>query len=358
MSSQSTNVEETPTTRPKHKKPNDDSPDILSKPVDVCGHCGKNCSGKGHLNEAIQCDLCAMWVHASCEGVSSDDYKLLTNLTSATDNVIYYCNLNQCLSWVKQIVFQHFNNKPSNNTESLQPSLLSEHQSLHDSVSALSEKINHLCTNNDQLQNQLTPTVSSLSEQAHTASHASPNTFNAIDEYMDRERRKLNLIIYGLPETSTPTGSACHSADLNSIQELVRSEFNITSLETTKCFRLGKQSNKPRPLLISLTDNSIRRQILRNAKTLWNSNSHKNVFISPDLTPQERATNKQLRTELQRCKASGEINLIIKRGQIISKQPLSKAAPQSMDSTTTSQWLTSPQSDGAGTPRLIPPTTI
>ena len=72
---------------------------------------GKNCSGKGHLNEAIQCDLCAMWVHASCEGVSSDDYKLLTNLTSATDNVIYYCNLNQCLSRVKQIVFQHFNNK-------------------------------------------------------------------------------------------------------------------------------------------------------------------------------------------------------------------------------------------------------
>ena len=64
---------------------NDDSSDIKRMPVDLCGHCGKTCSDKG-LNEAIQCDLCAAWVYASCEGVSSDDYKLLTNLTSSTEN--------------------------------------------------------------------------------------------------------------------------------------------------------------------------------------------------------------------------------------------------------------------------------
>ena len=96
MSSEPANVELTPTARPKRKKPNDDSHDIKHTPVDLCGHCGKNCSDKG-LDEAIQCDLCAAWVHASCEGVSSDDYKLLTNLTSSSENVIYYCSLNQCL---------------------------------------------------------------------------------------------------------------------------------------------------------------------------------------------------------------------------------------------------------------------
>jgi len=54
-------------TRHKHKKADNNSPDILSKIVDVCGHCGKKCSGKDRLNEAVQYDLCA-----SCEGVSSD----------------------------------------------------------------------------------------------------------------------------------------------------------------------------------------------------------------------------------------------------------------------------------------------
>ena len=28
------------------KKPNDDSPDIKRTPVDLCGHCGKNCGNK------------------------------------------------------------------------------------------------------------------------------------------------------------------------------------------------------------------------------------------------------------------------------------------------------------------------
>ena len=186
------------------------------KPVDVCGHCGETCSGKSHLSEAIQYDLCASWVHASCEGIGLDDYKLLTSLTSATDNVIYYCSLNQCLLRTKQIIFQHFN-QSSKNTESSQPSLASEQKNLRDLVSALSNKINQLCTNNEQLQNQLNSTVSSLSEQAHKVSNVSPSSLNAIDEYMDRDRHKSNLIIYGLPETSAPTGAARQSADLNSL---------------------------------------------------------------------------------------------------------------------------------------------
>ena len=325
MSSEPVNMELTPTARPKRKKPNDDSPDIKRMPVDLCGHCGKNCSDKG-LNEAIQCDLCE-WVHASCEGVSSDDYKLLTNLTSS-ENVIYYCNLNQCLSRVKQIVFQHFNRtkESSNKTKeiSVPPALLSEQQTLRDSVSTLSDKIKSLCINNEQLQSQLNTTISSLSEQAHTASHASPEILSAIDEYMDRERRKSNVIVYGLPEASASTGLECQSCDLSSIQKLVNSEFNI-SLDTTKCFRLGRRSNKPRPLLILPTEISTRRLILRNAKVVRNSTSFKNVFIAPDLTPQERLQNKQLCAELTRRKESGETNLVIRHGQLI-KRSHSKAA--------------------------------
>jgi len=57
-------AEQTPTTKCKCKKPNYNFPDILSKPVDICGHCDKNCSGRGKVDEAIQCDLlgsCFMW---------------------------------------------------------------------------------------------------------------------------------------------------------------------------------------------------------------------------------------------------------------------------------------------------------
>ena len=55
----------------KHRKPDiEESPDklsqLLDKPVDVCGYCKKKCTAKC---EALQCDLCAAWLHVSCEGL-------------------------------------------------------------------------------------------------------------------------------------------------------------------------------------------------------------------------------------------------------------------------------------------------
>ena len=52
---------------------------------------------------------------------------------------------------------------------------------------------------------------------------------------------------------------------------------------------------------------------------LCNSDSYKNVFISPDLTSQEKVVNKQLYTELQLRKESGKHYLIIRHGRIIPK---------------------------------------
>ena len=58
---------------------------------------------------------------------------------------------------------------------------------------------------------------------------------------------------------------------------------------------------------------------MRNTKTLRNSSSYQNVYVSPDLTPKEREINKCIRQELRRRKEAGEPDLIIKRGKIVSK---------------------------------------
>ena len=64
--------------------------------------CNKKCSKK---SEAIQCDLCYGWLHASCEGLSKDEYKLLTQLTSFVQNVMYFCKFNKCETRSKQLMF-------------------------------------------------------------------------------------------------------------------------------------------------------------------------------------------------------------------------------------------------------------
>ena len=50
-----------------------DSPDkclcVLNKQLDVRGKCNSKCLED---DDAIQCDLCCMWLHANCDNVSKE----------------------------------------------------------------------------------------------------------------------------------------------------------------------------------------------------------------------------------------------------------------------------------------------
>ena len=118
---------------------------------------------------------------------------------------------------------------------------------------------------------------------------------DVIDEYLDQEIRKLNLIIFGLPESLCAPVDEHISGDSDSFRKLVSSDFKIEDICIEKVTRLGKLvREKPRPLLVTLVDSSVRRNILRNVKILNNSSSYKKVFINSDLTPEERIASKQL----------------------------------------------------------------
>jgi len=60
--------------------------------MDLCGKCSKKFSNK---SESIQCDLCGLWAHASCEDISKDQYKAIKSL-SGLDSVVYYRHNNDC----------------------------------------------------------------------------------------------------------------------------------------------------------------------------------------------------------------------------------------------------------------------
>ena len=101
-----------------------------------------------------------------------------------------------------------------------------------------------------------------------------------VDEYLDHEWHKSNLIIYGLPEPTGSTPTEHRSNNDVYFSSLVNSEFKIDTIEISKSFHLGKRvEGKRRPPLITLMDNNIKSRILRNAKS---ASAYQSVFISPD----------------------------------------------------------------------------
>ena len=93
------------TTAPPKRKRNDNTPPkaMTVVPGDICGHCNKKCTAKEKSSEAIQCDVCFEWVHAQCEGLSKDQYKVFSQLTATLSNIAYCCKLHGCLTRFNQL---------------------------------------------------------------------------------------------------------------------------------------------------------------------------------------------------------------------------------------------------------------
>jgi len=68
----------------KKRKPGvDEAPDkcqyVLTKQLDACGKCNKQCIED---EKAIQCDLCCMWGHADREGITKEQYNAIETLST------------------------------------------------------------------------------------------------------------------------------------------------------------------------------------------------------------------------------------------------------------------------------------
>ena len=285
-------------------------------PGELCGHCNKECPADG---EAIQCDLCCVWVHAECEGVSTEQYEKLSGIASTLCNVAYYCQLNCCHTRIKQLIAS-FICQPVNGNGHV-AELLNEHAAQGES---LSSKVVELSTQTSALEKQIKETLSSLGKLTLQSSSTSgsdnsgivPNVAtNLVDELIDRENRKFNLVIRNLPETAEGGGEV----DKNHFKSLCSTlDLNVPSFTVT---RIGKKiEGKYRVLLVRLPDLATKRQILSKSVQLRSKTTWKEVYVNPDLTRSERETQKLLRDELKARKEKGESDLIIRGNRIVKKR--------------------------------------
>ena len=161
--------------------------------------------------------------------------------------------------------------------------------------------------------------IDSVSESTATH-HTQPNekptsaatTLTILDELADRERRSKNLIVHNFRESSDS------KSDTPEIKDLLKYVFDL-DVNLTKVARLGhRNESKPRPLLISLEDVLARGSILFQSGKLRNFDQHKNVYIVPDRTKMKREKHRKLLDELKCRRSSGQQNLVIRNGVIVS----------------------------------------
>ena len=127
-------------------------------------------------------------------------------------------------------------------------------------------------------------------------------------ELKDRDSKKDNIVIYGLPEPplSLKSGIERKNSDATALTTLlteIKVAFN-SDADTRFMVRTGELNErvtaKPRPLLVGLRTSELREQVFAGARNLKESRIFSKISIAPDLTKQQRNEDKELMDEADR----------------------------------------------------------
>ena len=108
-----------------------------------------------------------------------------------------------------------------------------------------------------------------------------------LKEEDEKKKRCNNLIIFGVKETEALDSAASSQKDR---EEVAKIFFQIKiKEEEIKLIRLGKKkADQKRPLLITVRDEKTKWHVISRGKMLRGVNEFDGIFISPDLTNNER----------------------------------------------------------------------
>ena len=151
------------------------------------------------------------------------------------------------------------------------------------------EKQKHDQSSKDDFENlkDLVAKLETGMDELRKNSAVSPQILSSVpNEFHLRERKKNNLIIFGLGESNEALNEEV-------VDDLFHDLGTVITSDEYQCFRVGKyNSQNYRPLVIKLPNAIIKNDILARAKMLKGNEKWKGVSITHDLTKMQCAEEK------------------------------------------------------------------
>ena len=203
---------------------------------------------KATVEGMIQCESCLLWHGCSCE-----------NFPFETVEVMKVC---KTLHWYCE---------PCNSTANTQNQPVTGYEIANTIINGITEPLKNvieslvkpITESLELLRGSLRPVQAGASMDIDATSdevrYSTPKdtTTQVINEYVDRERRKCNVVIHGMSEESP-------SQDREGVSSLLESEFGVPKLSITSVTRLGKSSaDKTRLLLVTLDQEHHKHAIMK-----------------------------------------------------------------------------------------------
>ena len=253
-------------------------------PKHPCIVCQKNVT-----SNSIACSVCSRWCHAPCSDLDPQVLKYFETQQATTGTHSWSCT--GC-----NIAYTKLNTR----IRQLENKLEEQEKALKENKEETTKNTDRL----DEVEKEMTEMKKEAKKDRDelikkTTSHWSK-------EMMEREARKSNLVIYGLPEPAAniKAGHERQRMDKETVGDLFEAlQVNVRNDDVKFAARVGKiteaVSTNPRPLKMSFRNTGTREEIFANAKLLPRTEFHA-VSIVPDLTEMQRQDDKDLFKEAER----------------------------------------------------------
>lgn len=155
--------------------------------------------------------------------------------------------------------------------------------------------------------------VKALTSTAQATSEPKVEFEDLVQEVIERQNRRRNLMIFGLEEQQQSTKTDRLDAEKTDVLKIF-TFLTPKSISITDVRRLGKfdrERMRPRPLKVTLADDHQVLEIIKKSANLKQS-EFKNISLSPDKTPRQIEYFKKLKAELEDRRNKGETNVKIK----------------------------------------------
>ena len=253
--------------------------------------------------------------------------------TRSTPNELYIPNIDSFMLRIKETVKKEIQEEMNLIMNNNNNALMTEIRELKEIISNQNAVINKLENDlNVIAQCKTTPTYSDIlrsNNDDDNAFQAIKTSFkNAIEEQKSEEkeieRKKNNIIIFNIQESTSENLRDRHTHDNNMIKQ-ISEQISSTNAQLSSCKRLGKfipEAARARPLLISFTAHKDKVIFLNNARKLRElpeNNVLRKAVIKPDMTKNQLIAEKKIVAELKQRRENGESNIVIRNGKIITK---------------------------------------
>lgn len=340
---------------------------VWKKKEEICRKCEKRVnSGEMGLN----CDSCRAWCHAECEKISRAEYELISKID---EKIKWFCrecsreadgikeenkklvkenedlkekngelkmlvdSLEQRIKQVEGKCRDMLENEMKKVKQGLEGKLKSMFADLKNSYEEKIEKnrqaiedvknrkIEEMRPNKEEMKKQMEGLKQEIVDigikEVIGERRKEEQKIEGIQikiEEMERERRRMNIVIFNLKESQKQKGEERYTEDQQRCDQIFRQELGVQNVVIEKLIRIGKRENeRNRPLLVKLDNEERKREILKNTKKLRHSTDFERVYIMRDMTATEREKDRELRAELKERRQRENAEFTIRRGRVV-----------------------------------------